>query len=123
MIMADTKTILTIETIPQSIRDWLASNVATYIVIELNNRLGFKDLKRQVIPSLIFWLVTREITPEDFITQLSQELKISTSSAKNIAAEIVEKLLRPIERSLRTEMDVDISKILTAELLIEEIPT
>lgn len=121
--MTDTKTILTIETIPQPIRDWLASNVSTYIVIEINNRLGFKDTKRQIIPSLVFWLVTREIAPEDFITQIGQELKINPSSAKNIAAEIVEKLLRPIEKTLRTELDVDISKILTAELPIKEIPT
>lgn len=114
--MTDTKTILTIETIPQPIRDWLASNVATYIVIELNNRLGFKDIKRQIIPSLIFWLITREIAPENFIAQLGQELQINASSAKNIAAEIVETLLRPIEKSLRTEAGVDIAKILTTEM-------
>jgi len=109
---------LDLESMPQAIRDWLASSIATYTVIEINNRLGLKDSKRQIIPSLIFWLATGETTPENFIAELSQELKINFPSAKNITAEIVEKLLRPIERALRTEIGVDISKILTTQPLV-----
>ena len=82
---------------PQAIRDWLASSIATYTVIEINNRLGLKDSKRQIIPSLIFWLATGETTPENFIAELSQELKINFPSAKNITAEIVESFLHNFE--------------------------
>ncbi len=97
--------------LPDKIREWLTSERATYVVIDINERLGMIGPLVKIIPNTILRLVTKDIEPSEFINVLSKELDIDFNSAKNIAQEIEEKILRPIEGLLRREADIDIKLI------------
>ncbi|MBI3046215.1 MAG: hypothetical protein HYY86_01550 [Candidatus Harrisonbacteria bacterium] len=100
-----------IQSLPEHVWDWLTSDVATLSITEINNRLGFKSEKRQIIPSLILKLVTQNLDPMDFINELSHELNISFQAAKAIAEEIESRVLKPIETELRRDVGVDVKLI------------
>lgn len=97
--------------LPEQIKDWAASLQTTYLIMELNKKLGFKNEKITIIPGLIFRLVTQNIDPSNFINELSHELNISFQTAKSIAQEIEERILRPVENELRRDVGVDVKLI------------
>ncbi|TSC89798.1 MAG: hypothetical protein G01um10143_288 [Parcubacteria group bacterium Gr01-1014_3] len=101
--------------LPDKIREWLTSERATYVVIDINERLDMAGPLVKIIPTTILRLVTKDIEPGEFINILSEELDIDFNSAKNIAQEIEEKILRPIEGQLRREADIDIKLIYFAK--------
>ena len=107
--------------LPEPVKLWLSSSSLTFLVETINKRLGFKDEgKMRVIPSAVLRLVLGNLAPEDFINDLAVKLGISFSSVKMLAHEIEEKLLKPIEIPLRTELGIDIAIIHLAELSIRE---
>lgn len=97
--------------LPDKIREWLTSERATYTIIDINERLGMVGPLGKIVPNSIVRLVTKDIQPGEFINILSEELAVDFNSAKNIAQEIEEKILRPIEAPLRREADIDIKLI------------
>ncbi len=97
--------------LPEKIRDWLASERATYAIIEINQRLGLFGIFIEIIPRLVLRLVVKDLNPDTFITALSKELDIDLASAKTIAQEIEEKILRPVAPALLREAGVDIKLI------------
>jgi hypothetical protein len=99
------------DSLPDHVKDWLSSTQATHLVMEINGRLGLKDEKETIIPGLIFRLVTQNIEPLDFINELSHELGVSFQTAKSIAQDIEEKVLKPIENELRRDVGVDVKLI------------
>ena len=101
--------------LPDKIREWLTSERATYIVIDIDERLGMIGLFDKIIPTTILRLVTKDIEPSEFINTLSEELDIDFNSAKNIAQEIEEKILRPIEGPLRREAGLDVKLVYFAK--------
>lgn len=108
--------------LPKEIRNWLASETATYIIIDINKRLGLKGEQQKVIASLVSKLVTQDLEPQNFIPELAKSLNMSFASAKVIAQETIEKILKNIERPLRT-LGIEISKIqLGAEVGTPYIP-
>lgn len=113
--MADARTenlsIAAFDSLPDHIKDWLSSRQATYLIMEINSRLGLKDEKMTIIPSLIFRLATQTIEPTDFINELSYELGVSFQTAKSITQDIEEKVLKPIENELRRDVGVDVKLI------------
>src|ERR1051325_2920301 len=82
-------------TMPKEIRSWLASEKTTYLIADLNRKLGLKDSQVRVIPTTILRLVTKEIEPTNFIHSLSEELQITLESAKKMAEEVKSKILDP----------------------------
>src|SRR3989338_2829946 len=100
-----------IQSLPEHVWDWLTSDAVTLSITEINNRLGFKSERRQIIPSLILKLVTQNLDPMDFINELSHELNIGFQAAKAIAEEIESRVLKPIESELRRDVGVDVKLI------------
>lgn len=114
--MAEIKsTTIAFEALPESVKDWLASERLTYLIIDINRRLGLRAEKQAVIPNLIFRLATRDLNPKNFINELSQQLNLSFSSAKALVHELEEKILKPIEISLRNKVGVDVKSIYLGE--------
>ncbi|MDD5430996.1 MAG: hypothetical protein PHP03_02115 [Candidatus Pacebacteria bacterium] len=98
------------QSLPESIREWLASEPTMFAVGEINTRLGFKDNKRKIIPRLILRLAVEDIEPLDFVNELSYALNISFQNAKTIAQDIEEKIFREIAPELKT-INVDVNLI------------
>ncbi len=95
--------------LPPRIKDWVSSLQATYLIMEINKKLGLINSDREtIIPSLIFKLVTKSLDPSDFINELSHDLKISFENAKTVSEDIEKNVLHPIELDLRGDLDVDI---------------
>lgn len=103
------------DSLPQSIKDWVSSMQATYLIMDMNKRLGLKGDKASVIPSLVFRLITQSIDPLDFINELSYELNISFQVAKSITQDIETNLLKPIEAELKKDVGVDVKLIYFAQ--------
>ena len=74
----------------------------------MNRQLGIKDDLGVVIPMLVMDLVMGRVSPKNFVSELSHRLDLSHSSARIVAQEIEDKMLRPIENDLRTELGIDI---------------
>lgn len=102
-----------VEKLPQPVKDWLVSLALAYIVMDLNRRLGLENNldKFGVIPDLLLDVATKKTTPNEMINKISQYLDIDPVKATSIAKEIKEKMLRPIEATLRRELGVDINMI------------
>ncbi len=100
-----------LETMPEAIQDWLGSAALTYLIMDLNRRLGLDGVKISTIPYLIFRIANKELTPGKLIESLSKELLLDQLRAAAVAKEIEEKMLRPIEVPLRKESGVDIKMI------------
>ncbi len=98
-----------------NLREWLASVQLMLITIDLNQRLGISGKKETVIPLALWKLVSGQIEPTQFVPELSRDLEISPSAAKALAQEIEEKMLRPIEFPLRSELGIDIKTIYLSE--------
>lgn len=64
----------------------------------------------RIIPILLFQLTSKEIQPQDFVSELSDWLDVSSESARTLAREIEEKILEPIKRPL-LNWGIDISLI------------
>ncbi len=95
--------------LPIPIKDWISSLQATYLIMEINKKLGLFNGEREVIiPSLIFKLITKSVDPSDFVNELSHELNISFENAKTITEDIEKNVLHPIEIDLRGDIGIDI---------------
>ena len=99
------------QSLPEQVRDWLSSDSVTFAIAETNTRLGLKEWRRRIIPTLVLRLIVQDIEPTDFINDLSRELNVSFQTAKAIAEDIETKVLKPIENELRREVGVDIKLI------------
>ena len=109
--MAEPQKEFNLDNLPTVIGDWLGSAPLTYLIMDMNQRLGFDGIKIGIIPDLIMDLVERIISPEEFIPNLSKEMDVDLATATSMAHEIEEKMLRPIELPLRKEGGVDIKRI------------
>src|SRR3989344_2845497 len=97
--------------LPESIKDWLGSDLITNYISDINKKLGIKGKKRSIIPRLIVRLVTKDLLPADFIGELAKTLNAPPAAAKAIAQEIFDKTLQPIEIGLRRDTGIDVKTI------------
>ncbi len=93
--------------LPDTIKEWLASEELVYIVSDIEEKLSLSGEKILIIPRLILRLAVQEVEPQDFTSTLAQELGISPSIAKTIAEDIEKNALRPIEGELRSKIGVE----------------
>ena len=99
------------QSLPEHIRDWISSDTVTFSISETNSRLGLKEWRRRIIPELVLRLIVQDLDPVDFINEISRGLQISFQTAKSIAEEIENKVLKPIETELRRDVGVDVKLI------------
>ena len=78
--------------------------------MNLDELLGLKEERRRIIPRLLLRLEVKDLHAADFVDAISQELTIGPQTAKSIAIEIKESMLKPIEASL-TNWDINIDLI------------
>lgn len=103
-----TEPILNIDTLPEKIGDWLGSDSITYLIIDLNKRLGLKGVAIGIVPDIIIDLVAKKLPPGELIPRIGRDLNVDLHIALTVAQEIEERMLRPIEAQLRTELGIDI---------------
>lgn len=87
--------------LPSRIKEWLTSERATFIVIEINKRLELVGEDLKIIPRLIARLVIKDLAPENFISELSKQLRIEGNAAETITQDIFQRILRPIDMFLK----------------------
>ncbi len=111
--MIDKSQNIDIDSLPQSINDWLVSVPLTYLIIDLNKRLGVYNnaFKMGAIPDFVVDIVTKRMPPQELAKKLEERLQVPSNQALSVAREIKEKILRPIEVALRKELGVDINAI------------
>lgn len=102
------------QALPEAIKNWLASDHTTTAIAEINKKLGIKEARRSIIPGLVLRLIVRDLEPQDFINELSEELKINYPTAKALTEEIESKILKPIETGLSQDVGVDVKLIYSA---------
>lgn len=113
---------LALSSLPEGVKNWIASEQATYLQVEINKRLGLKPEQEKIVNQLSARLLTQDLNPRDFISELSHELNISFTTAKVFAQEIEEKIFRPIENELRQDVGLDIKLIYFDQPIIERKP-
>lgn len=122
------------QSLPETIKTWLASDHCAIYISEINKKLGLKGSRRSIIPTLVLQLVTQDLIPQDFIKELAENLNVGYPIAKSLTEEIEAKILHPIELGLRRDAGVDIKLIYmeaaagkptapVAPLAMEKIPT
>ncbi|MEK9186346.1 MAG: hypothetical protein AAB885_02035 [Patescibacteria group bacterium] len=111
------------EKLPQPIQEWLTSVQVTNVIIEMNKQLNMVGDLVKIIPNyLILRLVVGDLKPENFVKEFLDELDIDESEAIKLTTEIYQKILKPIEPSLRSSVNVDVAKLFTANLASQSIP-
>ena len=120
------------DALPETIKDWMASDQVTVYISEINKKLGLKGEKRRVIPQLVIRLVLKDLEPTNFISELSQALSMNPQAAKALTQEIEQKIFNPIAQGLRRDVGVDVKLIhlgksgtgeeIPAPLIVEEEP-
>lgn len=103
------------KTLPDSIRDWLASTEIVYLISQINRKLGLTGEKMRIVPALVYELVAKDVVPQNLISEVSRRLEIGPGAARILAQEIEERLLRQIEVPLRNELGIDIKGIYLSE--------
>lgn len=101
----------TFAALPESIKDWLASEQCTLFISEINKKLGLKEEKRSIIPRLIMRLVLKDLELPEFINELSGALDMNFQAAKALAQEIEQKILNPIAMGLKQDVGIDVKLI------------
>lgn len=100
--------------LPLRVIEWLASEEVTYIIIDMNRRLGLEGVFTEVIPHLITRMAVKDLDPKKFINELSNSADLEWPIAQVAVEEIERRILRPVEISLRNEAGVDIKAIFLA---------
>lgn len=97
--------------LPEDVRDWLTSEQATYLVIDINKRLDLFGEDLKTIPNLITRLAVKDLDPKNLAVALKKELDVDFEQAKALAREIEEKILRPVAIPLKQANGVDVRDI------------
>jgi|GEM_PF-3828663 len=96
--------------LPDKIKDWIASDKITYLIMALNEKIRLTGKQEEIIPRLVFNLVTKQFNPLNIKTALLRDLNVDSQKAEWIGAELKDKILKPIEKPL-WDIGVDIQHI------------
>jgi hypothetical protein len=108
--------------VPQKIKDWFGSEKITNSIIDLNQNIGIDELEERgrIIPKLLLRLEVKDLLPQNFTQELSNQLEANYEIAKGISREIKKQILEPISHNL-LNWGVDINFIAIGGLNITEI--
>src|SRR3989344_2804750 len=100
------------QSLPEKIKDWLASVDIILRIEQISIRFNFNNLEQEtIIPNLILRLCIQNLDPRDFINTLSIQLGVDFETAKKITLDIERDILRVIEIELRRDVGVDIKNL------------
>ena len=97
--------------LPEEIKDWIGSSEVTDLIIDLSEDFELNEEQIPVVSRAIMRLVTQDLGPRDFISELTNQLQIDKDKAKSIAEKITSDVLSPIEEDLK-KSGVDIGLII-----------
>ncbi len=102
------------KSLPEQVRSWLSSSVATTIISRINKRLGITDRdKMRIIPSSVLRIVLSDLLPDNLYGELLIQLNLNDVVATSLTKEIEETIFRPIELTLRNQVGIDTKAILS----------
>lgn len=91
------------------IKDWIGSPEVTDLIIELGKDFELDEEQNSGVSHAIMRLITQDLGPMDFISELANQLQIDKERAKNIVEKIIGGILDPIKASLKQSgVDVDL---------------
>ncbi|MBI5732396.1 hypothetical protein HY967_00340, partial [Candidatus Jorgensenbacteria bacterium] len=88
----------TIKQIPQKIREHLGSDSTVKLIGSFNSSCHIYPFS--AIPSLLYQLITKKFTAQEFVTNAERELDLSEDLSIALVREIKEKILEPIHDEL-----------------------
>ncbi|HUY69591.1 MAG TPA: hypothetical protein VMU70_01030 [Candidatus Tyrphobacter sp.] len=89
-----------LKSLPQNIRDWIGSEEITEAISSVNSAMGLSGGQETVLPRLIFSLVTKQISGNDFSDQLKTNLDISPSNKQRLLMLVERDIFSPMEKEL-----------------------
>lgn len=95
--------------LPGPIIDWLNSETVFAVFLALEKRFNITKQNVQVLPNVIGWLVTGELTPTQARDILQKDFAIPSSEAEMILLETKEQIINPISIPLRRLVGVDLT--------------
>lgn len=108
------KPLRTFDELPQGVRDWVGSDAAGAIIVELNDRAHLDGGFLRVTPRLITRLLLGMLAPEDFQAALSYYLPLTEPKIiGDLSLGVKNRILKPIANSLTGLYAIDIEKIIT----------
>lgn len=97
--------------LPLKIREWAASDPLTSEINEMNSRLKLPQSHQGAIAYLVLRLITRDLAPENLISEIMEQFGVNFEIAKKLALWMEDRLLKPVRSILKTELDIDIDLI------------
>ena len=91
---------LIFRSLPESIKDWLTSPEVSEKFSVIISRANLKEDQELALSRTLLGLVTQHLSPDNFTNEISKQLSLDESSAKEIAKDIEEKILKPITNDL-----------------------
>lgn len=108
--------------IPQTIRDQIGSGKIIAIIDSINERADIARL--DLIPQLVYDVLSKDVSAKDFISHCSGVLKFSQKKLKAVVREIKEKILKQFDYALLNHgvdiKEIDVSDALTLDEWVKE---
>ena len=105
----DSKAFLSkIQITPPPIRTWFASGEVSLMVRTINQHFNIQKTNETVIPKLLARLEVKDIEPDYFAGELSEELKLDRDKTLGISAEVKRTILSPLNKEF-SDFGIDIS--------------
>jgi hypothetical protein len=105
----DSKTFLSkIQVTPPPIRTWFASEEVSLMVRTINQHFKIQKASETIIPKLLARLEVKDIEPDYFAGELSEELKLDRDKALGISSEIKRTILGSLNKEF-SDFGIDVS--------------
>lgn len=99
------------QSLPETIKNWLVSETVTDIILSINISLYIEGKNRKKLGNSIIFLITGSIDARNMINELGRELRINFNTARSVAQQIYDQILKPIDTELRA-LGVDARQII-----------
>ncbi len=99
---------LKLKSTPAPIRSWFASEEVSLMVQAINQRFNIQDKDMSVLALLLARLEAKDIAPDYFAGELSEELKLDRDKALGISAEVKRTILSSLSKEF-SDFGIDIS--------------
>lgn len=99
--------------LPEEVRVWLGSETVTYRIMRINERLKLPVERRNAIALLVHRIAIRDLAPGAFASELKRQLNLQGGEAQSLGGEIFEQVFQPIERTLRSELNIEVADMVS----------
>lgn len=100
---------LTFDILPEDVRIWLASETVANRIMNMNDRLKPRSDKRNAIALLVHRIAVRNLPPAAAAGELRRELGLDEVRSRSLTRELFESVFQPIERTLRSELNIEVA--------------